>query len=56
MDQKGKTVYIDCPMCDAEVPLSGDEKIGEQMYCPFCQVPLILRKKKTDELFFVEDF
>jgi len=51
------TRYLECPMCDVEVPLSGDEKIGEQVFCPYCQCPLSLRKKKkSDELYLEEDF
>ncbi len=48
--------YLNCPMCDAEVPLSGDEKVGEDVFCPYCSVPLKLKKKKTDELFLEENF
>lgn len=48
--------YLACPMCDVEVPMSGDEKVGEQVFCPYCQSPLLLKKKKTDELFLEEDF
>ncbi len=43
-------------MCDADVPLSGDENPGEQVFCPYCQTPLALRKSKTDELYLEEDF
>ncbi|MBI5344470.1 MAG: lysine biosynthesis protein LysW [Deltaproteobacteria bacterium] len=48
--------YLTCPMCDAEVPLGGDEKVGEQVFCPYCNTPLALRKTKTEELFLEEDF
>ena len=52
----GESTSPVCPMCDLEVPLSGDEKIGEQLICPYCQVPLSLRKRRGDELYFEEDF
>ncbi len=48
--------YLTCPMCDVEVPLSGDEKIGEQVYCPYCQTPLALRKTKEEDFYLEEDF
>jgi DNA-directed RNA polymerase subunit RPC12/RpoP len=49
--------YLSCPMCDAEVPLDGDETVGEQVYCPYCQAPLALKKKKgEDETYLEEDF
>ncbi|WKZ32148.1 MAG: hypothetical protein QY316_09545 [Thermodesulfobacteriota bacterium] len=57
MPQKGSCNYLTCPMCDVEVPMAGDEKIGESVYCPYCQTPLALRKEKeTEELFLEEDF
>ncbi len=48
--------YLACPMCDAEVPITGDEKIGEEIFCLFCTTPLKLKKTKTDELFLEENF
>lgn len=48
--------YLTCPMCDVEVPMSGDESPGEQVFCPYCQTPLALRKTKTDEYYLEEDF
>ena len=51
-----KTASIVCPMCDVDVPLIGDEKLGEQVMCPYCQTPLKLRKNKEDKLFFEEDY
>lgn len=48
--------YLVCPMCDAEVPISGDERLGENVYCPYCECPLSLKKTKTDELYLEEDF
>ncbi len=48
--------YLTCPMCDADVPLTGEETVGEQVFCPYCQTPLALRKSKTDDLFLEEDF
>ncbi len=57
MEKRGTQLsYLNCPMCDAEVPLDGDENVGEQVYCPYCQAPLALRKKKTDETYLEEDF
>lgn len=56
MPPKGSYSYLTCPMCDVEIPLAGDEKVGEQVYCPYCQTPLALRKTKADELYLEEDF
>lgn len=57
MPEKGAiSGYLTCPTCDAEVPLSGDEKVGEQTFCPYCHTPLALRKTKTDEYYLEEDY
>lgn len=56
MALKGTIQYLTCPMCDAEIPVSGDEKVGESIYCPYCQIPLRLRKRKgTEEVYLEED-
>ncbi len=53
---KYATKYMTCPICDAEIAV-GDEKVGEEICCPYCQSPLKLRKnKETDELYLREDF
>ena len=58
MSLKGRnTNYLTCPMCDADVPVAGDEKIGSAIYCTYCQTPLKLRVKKgTEDLYLEEDF
>lgn len=49
--------YLTCPMCDADIPVSGDEDIDSEIFCTYCQTPLKLRKKKgTDELYLEENF
>ena len=48
--------YLTCPMCDADVPIEGDEKPGTEIFCPFCQTPLSLKVGKDEEAFFEEDF
>jgi len=48
--------YLTCPLCDAEVPLSGDEKIGDQVFCTYCQCPLAMKKTKAEEVYLEEDF
>ena len=56
--KRSGTGYITCPVCDAEIPLSGDEKPGEEFGCPYCQSPFTIKKKKgeEDELSLEEDF
>ncbi len=52
----GNRKYLSCPLCDVDVPLSGDEKIGDQIVCVYCESPLKLKKTKEDELYLQEDF
>ncbi|MBW1973419.1 MAG: hypothetical protein JRI44_11400 [Deltaproteobacteria bacterium] len=34
-----------CPVCDASIPLEGDEKPDDEIYCSYCGMPLRLIKK-----------
>jgi hypothetical protein len=49
---------IECPICNADVPLSGDEKKGDEVYCTYCGAPLKLAGKGDDfdEAELEEDF
>ncbi|MFQ5328412.1 MAG: hypothetical protein ACE5D4_00290 [Thermodesulfobacteriota bacterium] len=54
--QINASVYLPCPLCDVEIPLSGEEVVGQQIMCIYCECPLKLRKRKDDTLYFAEDF
>lgn len=45
---------LSCPICNADVPLTGDEKPGEEIYCPYCHAPLSL-KGDSDGEYELED-
>ncbi len=46
---------FECPVCDADIPLDGDEKPGDLIQCSYCKVTFkILRKK--DKLILSEEF
>jgi len=49
---------LSCPICNADVPLSGDEKPGEEVYCTYCRAPLAVKSKggDEDELVLEDDF
>jgi hypothetical protein len=49
---------LSCPICQADVPLSGEEKPGDEVCCMYCGAPCRLVKKKDDEseLDLEEDF
>jgi uncharacterized Zn-finger protein len=31
-----------CPYCEADIPLEGDEREGDEVYCSYCQMRLRL--------------
>ena len=39
---------VECPYCDADIPLDGDEKAGELVVCSYCNMTVRLLKKKGD--------
>ena len=42
------TPDLACPVCNADLPLAGDEKLGENIYCTYCGAPCILVGKEDD--------
>jgi hypothetical protein len=38
-----------CPICNADVPMDGDEREGDTVYCAYCKAPLKVGKLGTDE-------
>ena len=47
-------IEVHCPICDAELIFSGDEEVGEEVFCAYCNSPFILVIKE-DETFDVEE-
>ena len=41
--------YLECPICNADVPLSGDEKPGTEIFCAYCRAPLKLSAELDSE-------
>lgn len=46
---------VTCPICSADVPLAGDEKRGEEVFCTVCGAPLKLADGKDDDSFEAEE-
>jgi len=46
---------LSCPICNADVPVDGDERPGEQVFCAYCRAPLILVPGKGDDEYELED-
>jgi thiamine biosynthesis lipoprotein len=49
---------LTCPICQADMPMGGDERPGDEFFCACCGAPGIIAKKKddSDELEVEEDF
>jgi hypothetical protein len=45
-----------CPVCNADVPLGGDEQPGDEISCVYCGAPCRLAGKSQDEPSLEEDF
>jgi hypothetical protein len=45
------TPDLTCPVCSADLPLTGDEKRGDEIFCVFCGAPcrLQIRPKSGDQ-------
>ena len=41
---------LSCPVCNADLPLAGDERAGDDVYCSYCGAPLVLRGKPEADL------
>ena len=57
------TPDLSCPVCSADLPLTGDEKRGDEIFCTFCGAPCRLQvrpkskdKEDGDEYMAEEDF
>ena len=49
------TVVLECPLCEADIPLEGDEKPGELIVCSYCQTTFKMLRKQG-EWILAEDF
>jgi hypothetical protein len=45
-----------CPICHADVPITGDEKTGEEVFCAFCAAPLVVKGKSEEDMELEEDW
>ncbi len=48
------THEVPCPICEADIPLAGDEKAGEEIHCSVCGAPVLLKGNASDEDLEVE--
>jgi hypothetical protein len=43
------TVELNCPVCSADVPIAGDEKAGDEVFCTYCGAPCRLTAAPSSE-------
>jgi DNA-directed RNA polymerase subunit RPC12/RpoP len=45
------TKDLSCPTCSADLPLTGDEHVGDEIFCTYCGAPcrLMVKPKKTSD-------
>jgi len=53
--RKLMTTELECPICDADIPLEGNEKSGDLVLCSYCKVTFKLLRTK-DKWVLSEDF
>ena len=41
-----KKKEMECPVCEAYIPLEGDERSGDMVLCSYCKVTFKLLRKK----------
>ena len=56
-DLEGMKRELTCPVCQADLMLSGDEPAGEEIFCTFCSAPCRLTAPAaSDDCEAEEDF
>jgi len=56
------TKDLSCPICNADLPLNGDERKGDEIFCTYCGAPCRLAVKpkrhgeQEDEYAAEEDY
>ena len=46
---------VSCPICNADVPLAGDERPGEEVFCTYCGAPCKLTGEEDPETWDLEE-
>ena len=46
---------LSCPICQADLPLEGDEKPGDEVICSFCGAPSRIQGKRDSEEWEAEE-
>jgi DNA-directed RNA polymerase subunit RPC12/RpoP len=38
-----------CPVCNANIPINDDDRVGNFVYCSYCNTQLLVKKDKDEE-------
>ncbi len=52
----GKRDELVCPTCEADIPLGGDERVGDEVACGYCGAPSIIVEDEEEEWDLEEDY
>ena len=55
-DDASRVRTVSCPICNADVPMDGDEREGDVVYCAYCEAPLKVGSRGATEIELEEDF
>ena len=50
-----RTKELECPVCEADIPLEGGEQQGDMILCSYCKSPFKLLKQRG-VWFLAEEF
>ncbi len=45
---------MECPVCDGNIPLQGDERDGDDVYCGYCGVMSQFKRSGENEEILLE--
>ena len=46
---------VSCPVCDADIPLAGDEKKGDEVFCAYCRAALTIKVLDEEDIELEDD-
>jgi hypothetical protein len=55
IEEGAMAIFLECPICDAEIPLENDDRPGDLLQCSYCKESLKLIKK-MDKWILTEEF
>lgn len=44
-----RSVELNCPICQADLPLAGDERPGDEVHCDYCGAPCKIKGDPNTE-------